>query len=192
MTTMPLITEMTLSEKMTLRQVLNRLAKTTMYISIGAERGSGWMYIGPAEDAMQFMNAENTEWQCQILAYIDRLHANINLSDDTRRKNTQKLTWLNKSILTDEERYARRVAQDKVQAADMRIQHYNQRIQRLMPIYSNWVNLLNRKVVRVFYQKVVHPYTLNILFDGEEFGDIWTYEEFERIGRKKRLRILFK
>lgn len=187
------ITEMQMTETITLRQALERLSDKDMYISIGAERGSGWMYIGPAEDAMQFMNAENTEWQCQILAYIDRLHANINLSDDTRRKNTQKLNWLNKSILlNDEERYARRVAQDKVQAADMRIQHYNQRIQRLMTIYSNWVNLLNRKVVRVFYQKVVHPYTLNILFDGEEFGDIWTYEEFERIGRKKRLRILFK
>jgi hypothetical protein len=168
----------------TLREVLEKIQNTALYVSVGANDGSGWLYIGRAEESINFFIRENEAWINQLKEYINICHNNITLARETVDYNIGRLISTDNRIVS--------IADGKIKSSQVRIDHFRKRIDSLSQILLSWTDLLDRKVIRIYHQDIVSPNTCDILFEGKETGNFWTYEEFVDVGIKKRKRSLFK
>ena len=161
----------------TLRTALEYAIRNERFVYVGS--GSGWMYIGPADDkVIEFMECSNsTFYQNEV----DRYNESVRRIDAA----TDALNILWKKASNDKKLEENR--QRTIRYYVDRNERDSRRILNSTTKRQKWIPFLDRQIVDIHDKSLLEPKGIKIKFEGDEIGAFWTYDEFQRAKNKFRL-----
>lgn len=161
----------------TLRTALEYAIRNEQFVYVGS--GSGWFYIGPAdENIFPFMEHASEVYQ---QSELNNMNTALNRIDVA----TRELNKYWKSMSGDERNEGSRKRQiafyiERCNRDAKRVYDCSRRFKHFKPF-------LDREIADMGEQTINIPQGIYIKTTGEEIGAFWTYDEFQRAKNKFRL-----